>query len=107
MDWTDGILITQSRVQRVPAEECKIAALSAECYPEANSPVALENYTSFGYNWTHVGSPLSRPFKWHSAEDLGLDPNGEKIPSHGIVAAVGAWRLRNCNPAVLLNNASA
>ena len=77
MDWTDGILLTQSRVQRTTASACYTHAIGGECFPQMESPAAVEDQADFGYNWTHSNDSLALPFRWYSAETLGTNPVGE------------------------------
>jgi len=72
-DWTEGIVITQARVNSLPASQCHSPILD-HCYPDSNGLGATQNKSAFGFNWTNPSSPLDMPFQWMSAEEAGVDP---------------------------------
>ena len=78
LDWSDGILLRQTRTKRLAASDCNTDAIGGACHPELHvPPFGNEDTASFGYNWTQPGAPLERPFRWRSAEELGSSPAGE------------------------------
>lgn len=95
-DWSDGILIRQSRVQAT-AECPSLDVLGGVCQPQLSHSYGAESYAPFGYNWTVPTAPLQKPFRWWSAADLGTDPLGGlsahqssylRLPPGGFVAAI-------------------
>ena len=74
-DWTDGLRILQVRAAPTSAERCGTATIGAKCYPELGRDGYRDATAPFGYNWTHKGNaPLSYPFRWHSAVEMGSAP---------------------------------
>ena len=92
MDWTDGILLKQARSRAVPSlAACGTAAIGGLCYPEplvGPTHADGEGREGYGRNWTHPGSPLSRPFKWQTASTLGVNPAGEPSNHFSSLAAL-------------------
>lgn len=103
LDWTDGLIIKQGRVQATPSTQCETKQLSGVCYPElqAYGPLvtggARESKTSFGFNWTHPEEELSQPWVWLSDEYLGASKEGQMsaalpsmrlMPTGGFVSTI-------------------
>ena len=87
----------QARVQRVPDTACRTDAYMGRCFPELHEHMGDENRSGFGYNWTHPGSKLDRPFRWMSAGESGANPLGvfsahpasyRSYPSGGFISVV-------------------
>ena len=76
IDWTEGITI---RVSRVAAEDCPGMNQLGSCYPELVQGAGATD--SYGYNWTHPGSPLTHPFTAMTSEQLGSNPGGVQSAS--------------------------
>lgn len=55
-------------------EELASASAAGVNTPGVISP--LLTTVPFGYNWTHPTSPLTHPWRFFSAEDLGANPAG-------------------------------
>ena len=77
-DWTEGVLISTSRVQSRPASDCRGAAtIGGRCYPELSpNNFQFEDTVPFGHNWTADGESLTNPFRYTSAAEAGTDPAG-------------------------------
>ena len=106
MDWTEGVVIWQSRVNAQPSTFCKTRTIGGLCYPAVTdeamllatgSSVDLENRTAFGHNWTHPTSPLSHPFRYFEPVESGGVPTGptsahpaslQRYPAGGFLAIV-------------------
>ena len=74
-DWTDGLRILQVRAAPTSAESCGTATIGGKCSPELGWDGYRDATAPFGYNWTHKGNaPLSYPFRWHSAVEMGSAP---------------------------------
>ena len=77
-DWTDGLRILQIRAAPTSAESCDSATIGGKCYPEFGRIGYSDGTAPFGYNWTlEEGTPelpLSYPFLWHSAVEMGSAP---------------------------------
>jgi len=95
VDWTAGISIRQVRIKAV--NEWPAGGLGDECISEIEGGTIEE--ADFGYNWTTGGAtPLSHPWKFWTAEQLGGDPAGQgsasvasrfrTYPTSGFIAVV-------------------
>jgi len=95
VDWTQGLSIRQVRVRSTSSWPA--GGLGDECFAVVDDTNA--DTESFGYNWTTGGAtPLSQPWKYWDAEQLGADPSGQtaasvasgfrSYPSAGFVAVV-------------------
>ena len=75
-DWTDGLRILQVRAAPTSAESCGSATIGGKCYPEMGRDGYNDDTAPFGFNWTHKegNAPLSYPFLWHSAVEMGSAP---------------------------------
>ena len=74
-DWTDGLRILQIRAAPTSAKSCSTATIGGKCFPEMGRIGYRDATAPFGYNWTHEGNaPLSYPFQWHSAVEMGSAP---------------------------------
>ena len=78
VDWTAGVKIFQARVAPTKGAACQTSAIGDECLPEARPGSNFFSDTPFGYNWTAPTKPLSWPFQFFTAAELGADPAGEK-----------------------------
>ena len=70
-DWTEGIYLKQVRSRR---SVCSSTSQMGHCYPELQRGGGSTD--SFGRNWTHPQSPPSRPWAYHTVEQLGASPQG-------------------------------
>jgi hypothetical protein len=81
MDWTAGVRIFQSRVAPRTPTECRTYTIGSECLPESQQDGRELSTLRFGVNWTVPAQPLSWPFLFHTAADMGTDPGGERSAS--------------------------
>lgn len=95
-DWSEGIVLRQTRAIPGGADGCPGTDQLGVCYPELDINQVGDN-ADFGYNYTHPESPLDHPFGFFSTAELGSDPDGmvsAAIPSmktyttSGYIAAV-------------------
>jgi len=108
-DWSSGILIRQVRAParqstnqrkiRAPAsstEDSQCAMVEApNCYRDILADRTPADTEPFGFNYSHPGQPLSRPFVYQTAEQLGTRPltsanvaSFRAIPAGGYVAFI-------------------
>lgn len=81
MDWTDGLRILQVRAASTSATLCATDTIGGTCYPEPDGVGYVEDTAPFGYNATHPEQPLSYPFRWRSAEEMGSAKMWSASPS--------------------------
>ena len=94
LDWTEGLIIKQGRVNATAPESCETEQLSGVCYPElqAYGPLitggAREDKRSFGFNWTTDGAtPLTHPWSYMNHTTTGANSAGQ------MSAAVPSMRM--------------
>ena len=108
-DWTAGVLVRQVRAQ--VRESTNRHALRGsvggrrrggcamvegdQCYSDIGQKSWLESTRAFGFNWTSPSDPLTHPFDYRSAEQLGTVPfrsahiaSTRPIPAGGFVSAI-------------------
>ena len=82
LDWTEGIIIRQTRAKTATDEVCGTQTLDV-CLPELGSN-EQSGMTRFGYNWTHPGEKLTHDWEYFDSTALGGSPAGVQsaaIPS--------------------------
>ena len=79
LDWSEGLVLKQLRVQPRGVGTCETRLYGTQCLPELGAGASVqgsESTAAFGYNWTHPTSPLAHPWRHFSAEELGANPHG-------------------------------
>uniref|UniRef100_A0A7S2BTN0 Polycystin cation channel PKD1/PKD2 domain-containing protein n=1 Tax=Haptolina brevifila TaxID=156173 RepID=A0A7S2BTN0_9EUKA len=79
MDWTEGIIIRQSRAAPT---KCDNTPTLGVCYPELLQGEG--NQAAYGHNWTNPTQPPLHPYTFLTTDDLGSNPDGQisaSIPS--------------------------
>ena len=79
LDWSEGVVFKQLRVEPTSGVDCATKLYSGVCLPELGvgaSQPGREANAPFGHNWTHPDSPLSHPWRYFTAQELGANPSG-------------------------------
>ena len=69
LDWTDGLIIKQGRVQATPSTKCETKQLSGVCYPE------LQARPPYPHRLPHLPTPDPSPLT------LGMEPPPPAAPA--------------------------
>jgi hypothetical protein len=76
LDWTEGLVIKQTRVAAAEPAACSTRTYGERCLPELQHTTGQSETRPFGYNWTHPSEPLAHPWRYFDAEYLGASPYG-------------------------------